>query len=115
MSQNQLHEIEMTIESAQAAIEEMQALERLRKNKDWQMLIETGYLEKEGARLVLARADPGLQDDNNQRQVDKMIDGVGYFRQYLNKIYQFGHHAERAIDDHRKTRDEIQQEMMVNG
>jgi uncharacterized protein YoxC len=113
--ENQLHEIEMTIEDAQRSIDEMQSLDRLRDSKDWKNLIEVGYLEKEAARLVLAKADPGLQDDNNQKQLDKMIDAVGYFRQYLNKIYQFGHHAERAIHDHRQTRDEIQQEMVING
>ena len=112
---NQLHEIELTIEDAKNSIDELKALDRLRNSKDWKDLIETGYLEKEAARLVLAKADPGLQDENNQQQLDKMINAVGYFRQYLNKIYQFGHHAERAIDEHRKTREEIQQEMMANG
>jgi hypothetical protein len=112
---NQLHEIEMTIEDAQRSIDELKSLDRLRNHNDWKSVIETGYLEKEAARLVLAKADPQLQDDFNQRQLNKMIDAVGYFRQYLNKIYQFGHHAERAIDEHRQTRNEIQQEMVING
>ncbi len=115
MNNQDLHEIELTIEQAQQAIDEMKALNNLRKNKDWMNLIEKGYLEQEAARLVAAKADPNLQDDGNQKQLDRMIHAVGYLRQYLNKIYQFGHTAERTIESHRDTRNEIQEEMMLNG
>lgn len=107
----ELHQIEVTIEQAKDTLEAMRALERLRKNKDFIKLIEEGYLKDEACRLVLARAEPALQTTENQSQLNKMIDGVGYFRQYLNKIYQMGHHAEASIEDHENTRAELLREV----
>ena len=109
--QNDIHSIEVTIEQAKGQIDNMQALDRLRKNKDFIKLLEDGYLKEEASRLVLALAEPALQSDENQRQLKKMIDGVGYFRQYLNKIYQFGHQSENAMASHEATRTELMSEM----
>lgn len=107
---NDLHEVEMTIEDAQRNIDKMNALLRLRDNRDFKLLIDRGYFEEEAARLVLARAEPGLQTEEHQVMLDKMIDSVGYLRQYFNKIYQFGQHSQQAIEEHRETRDEIMAE-----
>jgi hypothetical protein len=108
---SELEQIELTIEEAQKSIDKMEALERLRKNADFKVLIEGGFLKEEAARLVLMKAEPNLQDEFQQKMLDNMIIAVGYFRQYLNKIYQFGRHAEQAIESHRETRNEIMAEI----
>ena len=109
---NDLHEIQLTIEQCERAIEDLQALERLRKNPDFQRLIEKGYLEDEAARLVLTRAEPTMQSSEHQKVLNRMMHGVGYFRQYLHKIYQFGNQAEMSLEAHRQTRNEIMEEGM---
>ena len=105
-------EVEMTfdcetIEQARESINLMKAMDRLRLNSDFKDIIEVGYLEKEPTRIVAALADPVLQSEENQTQLNKMIIGIGYFRQYLNRIYQIGHQAEMAMNSHEQTREEI--------
>jgi len=107
---NQLEEINVTIDQAQKQIDEMMCLERLRKNADFKALIEDGYLKEEAARVVIAKADPNMQTEEHQKQLDNMIIGIGYLRQYLVKIYQFGNHAQRTIEAHKETRSEIMTE-----
>jgi hypothetical protein len=108
---NELRQIELTIEQAQENIDKLEALDRLRKNRDWKFIIEEGYLKEEAQRLVLAKAEPALRSDDHQKELDNMIMALSYFRQYLNKLYQFGEQAKRAIEDHRQTRDEIASEV----
>lgn len=105
-----LESVEITIEQAKQQIDNMQALDRLRKNKDFMELVEDGFMKDEAARLVLALAEPALQTEEHQKQLYKMVDAVGYFRQYLNKIYQFGHIAEGALKSHEDTRNELMSE-----
>ena len=109
-NRNDIEEVELSIEEAQKNIDKMEALNRLRQNKDFKELIEVGYLQDEASRTVLAKAEPALQSDEQQRILDNMINSIGYFRQYLNKIYQFGNQSSRAIDEHRNTRDELRNE-----
>lgn len=111
MLEQDIAEIDITMDQCKENIELMECLDRLRKNKDWTKLIEKGYLEKEAARLVLAKAEPSLQAEEHQNSLDKMINGVGYFRQYLNKIYQIGYQSQRALPEHENTRNELMEEM----
>jgi len=105
-----LEQVELSIEEAQKNIDRMEALERLRKNRDFKLLVEEGYLQDEAARVVLAKAEPGLQGPEQQVMLENMIIAVGYFRQYLNKIYQFGSHSKRAMSEHQDTREELMAE-----
>lgn len=107
---SQLEQVELTIEEAKKSIERMEALKRLRQNRDFVSLLEEGYLQEEAARLVLAKAEPALQSEEQQKMLDNMITAVGYYRQYLNKIFQFGNHAQHAMSQHEQTRDEIMAE-----
>lgn len=105
--QQQLEQVELTIEQAQDNIAHKQALTRLYENADFRKIILEGYLQKEAARMVHAKAEPSLQSESDQLQLTRMIDGLGYFRQYLNKVYQFGAIAEKTIESHRQTRTDL--------
>lgn len=108
--QQQLEQVELTIEQAHDSIALKQALTRLYENADFKKIILEGYLQKEAARMVHAKAEPSLQSENDQLQLTRMIDGVGYFRQYLNKVYQFGAIAERTLESHQQTRTDLMAE-----
>lgn len=110
MLADDLKQVELSIEEAQKQIDKLESLNRLRTNKDFQNLLEVGYLRDEAARAVLAKAEPALQSQESQQAIDNMIIAIGYFRQYLNKIIAFGNQASNAINEHRKTRDEIMSE-----
>lgn len=105
-----LHEVEITIQEAKNAVTTMEALIRLRKNNDFKQVIEEGYLKNEAVRLVWSRSEPGRQTEELQHEMNKMIDGVGYLRQYLNSIFRDGNHAQQALTDHEDTRAELLRE-----
>jgi hypothetical protein len=103
----ELAQVEVSIEQAKTNIERSAALDRLKENKDFKEIILEGYFEREASRLVLLKADPNVQEEKEQAQIQKMIDSIGYLRQYLNMIYQFGSMAENALEQHEKTREDI--------
>jgi len=110
MSAEDIKEIEVTIDQAKEQVERMEALDRLRQNKDWKNIIEEGYFEKEASRLVCALGEPALQEDKQQEQLQNMMKGVTWFRQYLNSIYMFGRQAQQAMPSYEQTREEIYNE-----
>ncbi len=97
MNQNQadLQEIEVSLETAKKSVDTFKAFERLRLNKDFQLIIEKGYFEDEAIRLVAAKSSPLSVED--QVEVDKDIIGVGRLRQYFIAITQHGRAQENAI------------------
>ena len=106
----ELNQVELSIEQAKANIKRMEAVDRLKENKDFEEIILKGYFEQEASRLVLLKADHNVQGDTEQKQIEKMIDAIGYLRQYFNTIYQFGMMAQNAIEQHEQAREEILQE-----
>ena len=110
IAQNELQQVELSIEQAKANIERMNKLEKLKNNPEFEELVLKGYFEQEASRLVLLKADHNVQGDTEQKQIEKMIDAIGYLRQYFNTIYQFGAMAQNALEQHEATREEILQE-----
>jgi hypothetical protein len=85
----------------------MHSLERLYKNNDFKALVLEGYLERESHRVVLLKADPNMQDENNSKNLDKIITGIGEFYQYLNRVEILGKMSERAIMENSRVRQDI--------
>jgi len=106
-TEQQLASIEITLEQAQAAVAARKALQTLTKNPEFKELVLEGYFEKEASRVVLLRADPSMQDELNQKDLDNQIVAIGYLRQYLSGIMIKGRTAEKAIQDCNETREEI--------
>ena len=112
MSENeeQLEQIEISIIQAKENIAKADALDRLRNNDDFKLVMFDGYFEKEASRLVLLKADPSVQDDTSVRQVEKSIDAIGYVHQYFRTIYQIAGMSRRAVGEDETTREELIQE-----
>ena len=96
-NENDVKEIELSIETAQNAINRKKVFLRLVDNKDFQEIIEKGYFEEEAVRLVGALASPALTSDFDQDQMQKEMIGVGRLRQYFYAIVQQGQAAEHAV------------------
>lgn len=109
--QQQLEQIELTIDQALECIKYKEALNRLYNNADFKSIILDGYFRQEASRLVHARAEPALQSSEEQTQLLRRIDGVGFLRQFFNSIFQFGQTAERTLESHRDTRAELMSEV----
>ena len=107
MSEHDLETIELSIEQAQKTVDMMNAVLTLSKDKNFEKVIHEGYFEKEASRLVLLKADPAMQKDEDQLAITKAIDAIGYFRQYLRSVIQIGRMAENSLRDHEQTREEV--------
>jgi hypothetical protein len=107
---SELQEVEITIQDCKEAIERKAALDRLRMNKDWKEIVEEGFLKDEAQRVVWALAEPALQEEKDQKMLLSIVNSVGYFRQYLNKVYQMSNQAEKDLAAHEETRIELMSE-----
>jgi hypothetical protein len=105
-----LQQIEVSLQECRGAIEKMEAFERLLNNRDFKLVIEQGFLQDEAVRSTWALADPELQGAENQEMLRRIQMGIGYLRQYFNKIVNQGRQAQKMIVDLEETRSEIMQE-----
>lgn len=114
MSTEQIEELEITIEQATRMVDMKRAVQNLLKNADFKKVILDGYFKEEAARLVLFKADPAMHPEQNQTYINKSIDAIGYFNQYLDAKLQMGTQAERDIMGAEEAKEEILAEDLVN-
>jgi hypothetical protein len=107
MNDHTVQEIELSIKEANDLVKAANALDRLRKNRDFKLLIEDGYFKDEAVRLVGLKADPGVQQPEKQTKIIREIDAIGSFRNYLSTIYQRASWAEGAIEQAERELEEI--------
>ena len=105
--EQQIEQLEITIDQAKANIDMADALQRLYDNKDFKIVITNGYFTDEASRLVLAKAMPELSGDDAQKDIENCIIAIGHFRQHLNSIFVKGNMAQKALHDAEGTREEI--------
>lgn len=90
----------MTLEQAQHCIKLKEALDRLRNNPDWKLVVEDHLLKDEAVRLVYAKSNNLLQDAESQAEIMRSIDSIGCLADSLNAVNQFGQLAQKAIADY---------------
>lgn len=95
--QNDSEQMHLTIQQAQAAVDIGETLERLHKNKDFQILILNGYLKEHPARLSHLLSDPNFQGKKKRNSVLNEIGAVGYFLDYLRTTQMKYQQAAEAI------------------
>ena len=111
MSTNEdIHQLEVTLENAKEAVAAKDACNRLTDNKDFQKIVVEGYLQNFAARQVMLRADPEFKDPEKQADVLKAIDGIGQFRMFMLNIMAQGTAAQNAIEGDEATLEEIRNE-----
>ena len=114
MSTEIIEAIERNIKQARIAVEESNALERLRNNKDFKKVILEGYFKEEAIRLVHLKADPSMQSLDSQKSIVSQLDAIGSFSAYLTHTLQRGAMASKQIESDEATRDEILAEELTN-
>jgi hypothetical protein len=105
--EEQLTQVAISIEQAKEAIELSDALARLHKNKDFKLVITEGLFQKEATRAVLLRADPEMQTESEQKQVNDIITSIGGVYAYFGKTYAVGYAAKQSIVADEETRGDI--------
>jgi len=108
--EQQIEQLEISMDSAKKIISDMDSLLRLSSNKDFIQIIDEGYFVKEASRLVLSKAMPDMSDDAKQKEIDNAIVAIGYLRKHFSGIVAMGRMAEKSLKDSEVTRDEMMQE-----
>jgi hypothetical protein len=100
-----LEEVEIQIETANKIRSMRDNCLKLMKNRHFKDIIEEGYFKEEAARLVMAKSAPLTEDQ--QRNIDGMIIGVGALANYLNMIIRRGTDMDVLVGEQEQTREEI--------
>jgi hypothetical protein len=103
----QIEQIEVSMEAAKARVDMAKALDELHRNRNFKKVILEGYFEKEAQRLVMLKSDPQMSDAEHQKAVDEAIIGVGQLGQYFRTVFQLASMAERALAEDEQTREEL--------
>ena len=106
-NQEDLHQIELTIEQAKDAIDLQKAFNRLVSNSDFKKVIEERYFKSYAQELVFLKADPSMDTPEMQSKVIKDMDAIGALRMFFLSIQHEGRMAERAVAESEATREEI--------
>lgn len=109
-----IQELDEDINKAQQLIDMGSALERLMYNADFKKVVMQGFFEKQAIQLVHSKADPALQDKENQEFIMKQLDAIGTLNQYFRNIGNQADLARKAIDAAEITRSELLRENLEN-
>jgi len=97
MSETQIQEIELDIEAAREFIERGEALDRLRENKDFKLIIMDGYFRDEAVRNVQLKSTYQFRDAESQELITKAIDGIGALHTFFQTVDFQASEAGQAI------------------
>lgn len=107
----EIKEIEVSMEQAKAAVAMRDSLNKLFSNKDFKKVIMEGYFKEEAVRLVLTKAHSNHQDKDSQEQLSKDIDAIGRLNEYFRHIFLQGQMAESAIAEGSEALEQIRNEL----
>ena len=104
------------VEAQIKVAKEMQALRDaaivLENNSAFKTVVTKGYFEEEANRLVMLKG--AYLDDRTDKEVDKMIIGIGCFSHFLSLIARRGSEMDAAIDEYENTLEELLSEEVSN-
>jgi hypothetical protein len=112
-----LDRVELSINEAKKLIERSEALSRLEKNKDFQLLFLEGLMKEDAIKQVMLLAAPGLKAPGDGPKVARAgiqarIDMIGELYNYCRWTHLEASGARRAIEEHEETRAELLKEQL---
>lgn len=110
--ESQLQQIEISLEEAQHQVALAEALQRLHDNADFKLVILKGYFEQECQRTVMLKFAANYIGEQNQKDAENVLTGIGMLGQYFRKIFIRGEQADRAIQADSATREELLEEQL---
>ena len=93
------HEIELGIQDAQKKVELGKALNRLKGNADFNLLIGRNYFVDHAARVVSLLASPAMQKPDAQALLMGDLRAISELQQYFNMVDIEAAKAAQAIDE----------------
>ncbi|MBZ6397055.1 MULTISPECIES: hypothetical protein [Pantoea] len=105
-----IQKVELAIEHAKSGIAFGEALDRLLNNRDFQQVIEQGYLREEAIRLVHLKADPGMYTESDQADIDRQISAIGQFKNWFHLQRTITEHLRKELKDNSDELEELRRE-----
>jgi hypothetical protein len=93
----QIQEIELSIQEAKKAVAFGEALDRLLRNKDFQTVIDEGYMTAEARRLTLLLGDPNLTDSQRD-SVTVSLRAIGELHTFFLARKSLAEQMQNAIE-----------------
>lgn len=103
----EIQAIEASMKHGQNLVDQGNALERLRSNKDFKKVVLEAYFEQEAIRLVQLKADPSMQSVEKQSSIIKQMDAIGAVAQYFQTLSYLALMARKAMAADEEMRDEL--------
>lgn len=113
--QEEIKQVELSIEEAKKAVNEAELAYKLSTNAAFKKLVLEGYFVEEAARLAHLLTDPEMVNQGAVPQIENAIKGIGGFKRYLSTKMQLGAIAENAIRDNQETLEELREEELSEG
>jgi hypothetical protein len=110
--ENQIHQVERSVEEAKAFIAKSDALARLEKNEDFKFLVIEGILKDDAVRVVMALASPNAQSEEVQGQFKRRQAMIGELYNYLHYVHVEGDQARTGMAEYENTREELLAEQL---
>ena len=115
--ENQVQQVEVSIEDARKQIELSEKLRRLEKNKDFKALILDGLLREDAVRQVMLRATPQLHApgpgaETAKNGIEARMSMIGELNNYFRYIHIEGEGAIEAIKEYENTHEELLAEQL---
>lgn len=92
-----LQGLEFQKKAHQEALKLSEALERLQKNKDYKAVFETELFKVFAAECVMAKGNPAMQGESQQKAIDADIQMLGTLNSRLVSIHALGANAPEAL------------------
>lgn len=97
--EQQISEVEISVEHAKEIVAKADAVIRLSKNKDFQAIVDQGYNIDEAVRLAHLVSDPRIDERTKAAAVND-LNSLGAFKRYLGTIVYMGQMASQEIKQH---------------
>lgn len=108
MSQNEIEQIEVSIEEAKQVVAMGELARKMADNPTFKTLVLEGYFRDEAARLALLVSDPQMAP--HRELIMRDLDSIGGFKRYLSTKIQMGDIARREIAEGETELDDLRQE-----
>lgn len=91
-----IEEAKLAIETATIGVKMYEALGRLLKNRDFQLIVERGYLEGEAVRLTHLLASPLA--DNREGTIEQLV-AISHLADWFRVQRIAGQQARKSLDE----------------
>ncbi len=105
---DQLEEVEVSIDEAKQSIKDAESFQRLSRNKDFQHVIEKMYFNDEAVRLTMMKGSQVPEEIKKQMELESY--GISALYNFFIRIVSLAQQQRQAMGEDEATREEMLEE-----